>query len=274
MSITSSALDMDRVRNVFNELVQRHGVLRTTFSWSNEGKLKQTVHSFMDFDITVVDFSHEANPTRKARKLALVASEEPIFKLDRLPLFTVSVVKLGNNMWNLSLVFHDMYVSFCAFFLVSKTKSSLNHSIMDDASFGIVLNEFLLLYHNRFDSLSPQLVQFSDFSDWLSHTSDRRVGSREGQRKFWKENLKDIQPHNFGLSSMCSTALSDIAQVDVKSTLPSYPSILTSWLDQGPQLLSDFSLHFLSYCTDFLSKPLLLWELLLASAAFPDCPTS
>ena len=124
MSITSSALDMNRVRNVFNELVQRHGVLRTTFSWSNEGKLKQTVHSFMDFDITVVDFSHEANPMRKARELALVASEEPIFKLDKLPLFTVTVVKLGNK-WNLNLVFHDMCVFFASSFSFPRLKDLL-----------------------------------------------------------------------------------------------------------------------------------------------------
>jgi hypothetical protein len=110
VSITSSALDMDRVRNAFNELVQRHGVLRTTFSWSTEGKFKQTVHSFMDFDITVVDLSHETTPSRKVRELALVASKEPNFPVDRLPLFTVTIVNLGNNKWNLSLVFHDMCV--------------------------------------------------------------------------------------------------------------------------------------------------------------------
>ena len=115
MSITSSALDMDRVRNAFNELIQRHGVLRTTFSWSTEGKLKQTVHSFMDFDITVVDFSLEADPIRKAREFAVVASEEPNLKVDRLPLFRVTIIDLGNNKWNLCLVFHDMWVIFTPF---------------------------------------------------------------------------------------------------------------------------------------------------------------
>jgi hypothetical protein len=119
VSITSSVLDIDRIRNAFNELVQRHGVLRTTFSWSTEGKLKQTVHSFMDFDITVVDFSHEANPTRE---LALVASKEPNFKVDRLPLFTVTIVNLGNNKWNLSLVFHDMCVFFAPSFSFPRLK--------------------------------------------------------------------------------------------------------------------------------------------------------
>ena len=54
--------------------------------------------------------------------------------------------------------------------------------------FGIVLNEFFELYHNGFNVFHLSL---SDFSDWFFH--DRRIRSREGQHKFWTENLKDIQ---------------------------------------------------------------------------------
>ena len=85
---------------------------------------------------------------------------------------------------------------------------------MDNASFGIVLNEFFVLYHNGFNSLPPQLVQFSDFSDWFF--DDHRIGPREVQQKFWTENLKDIQPVNLGLPDASNTPLSDIAQVEVK----------------------------------------------------------
>lgn len=262
MSITSSALDIDRIRNAFNELVQRHGVLRTTFSWSPEGKLKQTVHSVMDFDITVIDFSHEADPTRKAHKLALAASKEPNLKIDRLPLFTVTVINLGNNKWNLSLVFHDMCVFFQAFFLVPKTKSSLNHSIMDDASFGIVLNEFFELYHNGFDSLPPQVVQFSDFSDWFFH--DRRIGSQEGQHKFWAENLKDIQPLNLGLPNACNTLLSDISQVEVKID----PTIISQYLAVMDQSGTTASVGF------FAAFSVLLYRLSLQTSFVMGTPVS
>jgi hypothetical protein len=95
---------------------------------------------------------------------------------------------------------------------------------VDDASFGIVLNEFFVLYHNGFDSLTPQLVQFSDFSDWFFH--DRRIGSREGQHKSWTENLKGIQPLNLGLPNACKTPLSDIAQVEAKID----PTVISQYL--------------------------------------------
>ena len=60
---------------------------------------------------------------------------------------------------------------------------------MDDASFGIVLNEFLVLYHNGFDSLPPQLVQFSviGYSILLIVVLDRERGSANSG-----QNLKDI----------------------------------------------------------------------------------
>ena len=116
VTITSSELNMDRMRHAFAEVIQRHGALLTTFSWSTEGKLKQTVHPFTDFDIKVVDLSHEADPARKARKITLTACEEPGFRLDRLPLFTVTMFNLGQSTWNLSLIFHDMYVFFSSLF--------------------------------------------------------------------------------------------------------------------------------------------------------------
>ena len=84
---------------------------------------------------------------------------------------------------------------------------------MDDASFGIVLYELFALYHHGVDSLPPQNVQFADFSDWFFHTSDRRIGSREGQLKHWTENMKDVQPLNLGLTA-CYKPLSESTQVE------------------------------------------------------------
>jgi hypothetical protein len=202
------------MRHAFAEVIQRHGALLTAFSWSTEGKLKQTVYPFTDFDIKVVDLSHEADPARKARKITLTACEKPDFRLDQLPLFTMTMFNLGQGTWNLSLVFHDMYVFFQFSFLVPKTESSRIHSIMDDASFGIVLYELFALYHHGVDSLPPQNVQFSDFSDWFFHTSDRRIGSRDGQLKFWAENMKDVQPLNLGLATASDKPLSEITQVE------------------------------------------------------------
>jgi hypothetical protein len=85
---------------------------------------------------------------------------------------------------------------------------------MDDASFGIVLYELFALYHYGVDSLPPQNVQFSDSSDWFFHTSDRRIGSREGQLKHWTENMRDVQPLNLGLATASDKPLSEITQVE------------------------------------------------------------
>jgi len=50
-------LDIDGMRCAIDEVVQRHGALRTSFSLSEEGKLKQTIHPTMEFETEVVDLS-------------------------------------------------------------------------------------------------------------------------------------------------------------------------------------------------------------------------
>ena len=121
-----------------------------------------------------------------------------------------------------------------------------------------------MLYHNGFDSLPPQLVQFSDFSDWLFHTSDRRVGSREGQRKFWTENLKDIQPLNLGFPNVCNTTLSDTAQVEAKID----PTVISQYLGVVAQSGTTASVGF------FAAFSVLLYRLSLRTSFVMGTPVS
>ena len=133
---------------------------------------------------------------------------------------------------------------------------------MDDASFGIVLNELFELYHNGFDSLPPQAVQFSDFSDWFFH--DRRIGSREEQHKSWTENLKDIQPLNLGLANASNTPLLDIAQVEVKIDLTAISQYLAVMDQSGTTASVGF----------FAAFSVLLYRLSLQSTFVMGTPVS
>ena len=110
MTIKSSLdIDVPRMREAFAEVIQRHGALRTAFSLS-EGKLKQCVYPFLDFEIIVVDLKAEANPEQKAYEMSLDVCEELELTLEKLPLFRVTVFDLGNNEWSFSFVSHHMYV--------------------------------------------------------------------------------------------------------------------------------------------------------------------
>lgn len=85
---------------------------------------------------------------------------------------------------------------------------------MDTFSLGIIFREAFILYHNGLDSLSPQDMHFSDFSDWLFHTSDHHAGLQKEQREFWTENLKDVQPMYLISSTPSEEPLSDVTQIE------------------------------------------------------------
>ena len=85
---------------------------------------------------------------------------------------------------------------------------------MDQASLGLIYREVIALYHNL-DSLDPQDMHFSDFSDWLHHTSDHRAELQKKQREFWTETLKDVQPTYLFSSTQSEEPLSDLTEIEV-----------------------------------------------------------
>jgi non-ribosomal peptide synthetase component F len=85
---------------------------------------------------------------------------------------------------------------------------------MDQASLGLIYREVIALYHNGLDSLEPQDMHFSDFSDWLLHTSDHRAELQKKQREFWTETLKDVQPTYLLSSTPSEEPLSDLTEIE------------------------------------------------------------
>ena len=85
---------------------------------------------------------------------------------------------------------------------------------MDQASLGLIFCEVIKLYHNGLDSLDPQDMHFSDFSDWLSLTSDHRAELQKKQSEFWTETLKDVQPMYLLSSTPSEEPLSDFTEIE------------------------------------------------------------
>ena len=106
---SETPLDIDRMSEAFAEVVQRHGALRTAFTWNEElGKLEQTIYPSVDFNATLVDLSNEPNAAAKAYEMSLAQNKEPNFKLDRLPLLIATMFDLGGGDWAFSVVIHHI----------------------------------------------------------------------------------------------------------------------------------------------------------------------
>jgi len=71
-----------------------------------------------------------------------------------------------------------------------------------------------MLYHKGSESLDPQDMHFSDFSDWLFHTSDHRAELQKQQREFWTETLKDVQPTYLMSSTPSEKPLSAVTEIE------------------------------------------------------------
>ena len=190
-------LDVDRMTEAFAEVVQRHGALHTAFTWNEElGKLEQTIYPSVDFKATLVDLSNDPDSTAKAYEMSLAQNKQPNFKLDRLPLLIATMFDLGGGDWAFNVVIH--------------------HIIIDEASLGVFFYDLFHIYLNGPGSLPEVSIHYSDFCDWLSKTSERRIELREEHLKFWAQNLQEPLPLHLTLATPSDRELAPITQIEAK----------------------------------------------------------
>jgi len=160
----------------FEETVNRHGSFRTTFHWDEEkGKLLQTIHPSVNVHNTsIVDLSNQPNAYKTAYDVSLSNSMDPNFNLSELPLISFVIFALGGGSYVLNITVH--YV------------------VTDETSLVIFLRDILQLYTQGPGSLPPVQFHYSDVSDWLIRTADRRAELRDEQLKYWSRKLDGVQP--------------------------------------------------------------------------------
>ena len=188
-------IGLDRMIKAFEETISKHGSFRTTFHWDEEkGKLMQTIHPSANVHRTsVIDLSGEADAYKKAYNTSLANNMNPNFSLDKLPLISSAIFKLGGGAYAFNITVH--------------------HIMTDETSLGIFFYELFQLYVYGIDSLPPVQLHYSDFSDWLIRTIDRRAELRDEQLKYWSEKLNGVQPLVLTLAKPSKVEQSPITQI-------------------------------------------------------------
>ncbi|KIJ16259.1 hypothetical protein PAXINDRAFT_155215 [Paxillus involutus ATCC 200175] len=188
-------LSRERLEDAFQEVVQRHGALRTAFSWSESlAKLEQTVFPTAELGITFHDLSSEPNASAKAYEISMSMNDKPNFALSSPSLLQFAAFDLGGSIWSFTVIIH--------------------HIIIDEASVALFFSELFHLYLNGPGSLPDMKIHYSDFSDWLVRTSSRRVELQGEQLKFWGELLQDLEPLHCSLATPSAEPLATITQID------------------------------------------------------------
>ncbi len=157
--VIEGELDLQKFKEVFARLIDRHGALRTSFEIIEEN-LVQKIHKQVDFEIEYSEIEEEQAEEK-------VKNFQIAFDLSKAPLLRVGLVKVHPQKY---ILMYDMH-----------------HIVSDGISMGILIKEFGMLYQ---DIELPKLrIQYKDYAEWTEKPYyTKRL---ERQEKYWAENFKN-----------------------------------------------------------------------------------
>jgi tyrocidine synthetase-3 len=153
-------LDTIKVASIFNQLIERHQSLRTSFH-IEEDALVQKIHDKVDFEIDTVTVASEDEILSRVKD-----SIKP-FNLHKAPLLRASIIYLQEEPK--------------AFVI------DMHHIISDGVSQQILIQEFLDLYRDI--SLPELKIQYRDYAEW--QFDEKAKGKFDSQKEFWLDQFSD-----------------------------------------------------------------------------------
>uniref|UniRef100_A0A2P1CZA6 AptC n=1 Tax=Nostoc sp. FSN-E TaxID=2027337 RepID=A0A2P1CZA6_9NOSO len=169
-------LNISALEKAILEIVQRHEVLRTSFSMVDESPI-QIIHAHPQVKIEVLDWRQipEAEKLSKAQHLAITELQQP-FDLSNPPLLRVKLLQLAEKSHLLLLVIH--------------------HIVCDGWSMDIFRQELFTLYKafcaGESSPLPALSLQYADFAHWQRQYLQGEV--LQNQLNYWQKQLADVPP--------------------------------------------------------------------------------
>ncbi len=158
-------LEVDRLRQAFQTLLERHEILRTSFHIEND-EIVQKINEKVELEFI---YAKDNCPEEK-----LIETFIRSFDLSVAPLMRVKVVKRNRGY----LLLFDIH-----------------HIIADGISTSILAEEISSLYNGNL--LKEVTLQYKDYSQWLQNCN------YETQRKYWKDEMgEEIPILNFPLDKL------------------------------------------------------------------------
>ena len=170
----SGNLDITALRQSLDSLIQRHEVLRTTFS-IRDGEPMQIVHPASTMSLSTTDLRNgETSQREEVLQRYLQDHASQPFDLDQGPLLRVGIVQINND---------EHVVHLC-----------MHHIISDGWSMSVLFKELTALYsahHAGKPSPLPDLpIQYADYAIWQRNWL---VGEElERQLSYWKKQLDNL----------------------------------------------------------------------------------
>lgn len=167
-------LSVPTLESAWQQVVNRHAILRTSFHWENLGKPLQVVHREVNMSVQTHDWRGRA-PEVQAELLEayLIADRQQGFDLSEPPLMRLASIQMMDDAYRFIWSFH--------------------HVILDGWSSSIVQAEVFALYEalSRGEELALEAVTpFSDYISWL------RRQDLAAAADFWRQKLAGFTSTN------------------------------------------------------------------------------
>jgi amino acid adenylation domain-containing protein len=164
-------LNVSALERSLDEIVRRHEILRTTFSWKDEMPM-QVVGSHT-FSLPVLNISGLDRPEERAAEMARAEARIPL-DLEHGPLFRAQLLRLNPELHILLLTMH--------------------HIIFDGWSRRILIQELSALYDafcaGRASPLPPPNLQYADYAVW--QRKQLQGVNLEKQLSYWRKQLAGV----------------------------------------------------------------------------------
>ncbi|KAA8785040.1 amino acid adenylation domain-containing protein [Paenibacillus sp. 4624] len=154
-------IDLNKVENIFNKLIQRHEMLRTGFEIIQDEPV-QKVYSHVDFSLERFVAHTKLGQYKLLRKFI-----RP-FQIEKPGLIRVGGVEIGDNEYLLMIDMH--------------------HIIADGISVNVLIEEFMELYQDNAKLDTPTLT-YKDYAEW-----QQNIIYDEGVKQYWKKVFEDGIP--------------------------------------------------------------------------------
>ncbi|MBD0256801.1 MAG: amino acid adenylation domain-containing protein [Cytophagales bacterium] len=169
-------LDTEAFRNAFLALVERHEMLRTTFSViGNEPVQVVRPAADLNFGLAYIDLRGEHDREQMAREVASEDATLP-FDLETGPLLRTTLIHLED----------DRYV-----FLLN-----IHHIVADAWSMVVLVNETFALYNalcvGQALHLPPLPIQYKDYAAWQNR--QLAAEAMQVQQQYWLEQFREAAP--------------------------------------------------------------------------------
>jgi amino acid adenylation domain-containing protein len=155
----------------FQEIVKRHTVLQSYFTIENNSPTRNTT-SHADFSLAEIDLSALDDRQQQLHIEEQLRHDGRPFDLSIAPLFRAGLLTLESE--------RHLFIL------------TINHTIADDRSIEILLQELSVLYQADDQALAALPIQYSDYARWQRQWLESTESQR--QMDYWKKQLSNLPP--------------------------------------------------------------------------------